>query len=129
MICRTCHTNTARVRIVHGKEYCSLCGGFSEANGNRIDGILSRQRIRADATKFEGDTINPWMYDTSSKKYEPNPDFIKLHSHNAMNFYQPKDLKNYPKLADSLYTRVSDIPESSALGDYEPAINETINSL
>lgn len=127
MICSHCHQQTARIRIIKGKEYCSSCGGFSEANGTRIDGILSRQRVRGDAVKFEGDTLNPWKYQKSSKTFEPNPDFIKLHSVNAQNFYQKKDLKHYPKLAKNLHTRLNDIPDTESIGEYEPAITKAIN--
>lgn len=128
MVCKNCHQNTSRVRIIKGIERCSHCGGFSEANGNG-DGALSRQRVRGEAVKYEGDTINPWKYDKTSKKFEPNDDFIKRHAVNAMNFFTPKDLKAYPKLKDKLHTRVNETPETQHIGKYEPAMHDLIKSL
>lgn len=128
MICSTCQASTARVRIIKGIEHCSSCGGFSEANGS-TEGVLARQRVSAEAVKFEGDVLNPWKYDKASKKFEPNDDFIKRHAVNAQNFYKPEDLKAYPKLKDNLYSRVDDTPKTSHIGEFEPAIKQAIKEI
>lgn len=129
MICATCHKESSRIRIIEGREICSNCGGFSEANGTRVDGILSRQRVRGEAAKYEGDTINPWQFDKASKKFEPNPDFIKLHPANAHNFYKPEDLVQYPKLAKNLYGKMESQPVTGHEGEYEPRIKEAISEI
>ena len=130
MTCTTCGYSASRLRIRKGKESCSRCGGFSEANGTRIDGVLSRQRTRDQGVKFEGDTLNPWQYSTSSKSFEPNPDFIKLHADNAMNFYKSEDLNAYPKLKEGLYDRLNspDPVTVESVGEYAPAIQEAVDN-
>lgn len=126
MTCSNCHSVTARVRIVDGTERCSVCGGFSEANGERSDGVLSRQRTRDQGVKYEGDTLNPWKYEKSSKSYVPDPDFVKRHAHNAHHFFQPGDLKAYPKLAETVKNPKREVIEATGEGSYSREISKVI---
>lgn len=128
MICKSCGGIVTRVRILKGRESCGKCGGFSEAGGVRTDGILSRQRTRDQGVKYEGDTLNPWLYNKAEKAFVPNDDFIKLHAKNAQNFYQPKDLKQYPKLADKIKNRVGDTTQVESVGDTAQAMQEVISN-
>lgn len=113
MICAYCSQTASRIRVVEGRTICGTCGGFSEAGGHRVDGVLARQRTRDQGVKFEGDTLNPWLYSKSEKAFVPNDDFIKLHGENSSNFYAPKDLKNYPKLVTKLrYQKQQSVGES-----------------
>lgn len=109
-----------------GQEICSHCGGFSDAGGIRLDGVLSRQRVRSEAEKFEGDTLNPWTYSKNEKAYIPNEDFIKRHASNAHNFFKDKDLiKSHPKLAGNAVKREKQ-EKSFGVGEYEPRFKEVI---
>lgn len=126
MVCTSCNNASSRIRIVKGKEICSTCGDFSEAAGMRLDGVLSRQRVRADSVKHEGDVINPWRYDKNEKKFTPNDDFVKLHGIKAQNFYKPEDLKDYPKLAERINEGFKDTTQVDSVGEYEPRIKEVI---
>lgn len=130
MKCRSCGSESRRVRIVGGVEQCHHCGDYSESGGVRIDSILSRQRVRDQAAKFEGDTLNPWQYNKLTRKPEPNPDFIKLHGKNARNFYNPEQVKKgYPGLAKRIERqrkRIADGPPVLAEGSTKQAFTEVI---
>ena len=121
MICGTCKASVARVRIRKGHESCPNCSALSEAGGARLDGVLSRQRTRDQGMKYEGDTLNPWQYDKASRHFEPNPDFIKRHAVSAQNFFTPKDLGAYPKLATQLAQEPThQMADVHGEGEYEP---------
>ena len=104
MICATCGKKTRHIKVIRGQECCQNCSSIKEAGGPRIDGLITRNslRIRTDSVKYEGDFIHPHRYNRDTKKVEPNPEFIKLHSENAGNFFEKEDLKQYPKLAEKI---------------------------
>lgn len=128
MVCKTCTQTVSRVRIVRGIERCTYCGGFSAAGGSRTDGVLSRQRVRDQGVKYEGDTLNPWMYNKDEKAFTPNDEFVKLHGDKAHNFYKPDDLKAYPKLAQQLSKAFTSDDSVTSVGEYAPAIQEVITN-
>lgn len=127
MKCHTCNQESSRIRIINGWDVCSHCGGFSEANGVRLDGILSRQRVSSEAYKWEGDTLNPFMYNKISRRTEPNPEFIRRHAHNARNVYTEKDLKEYPGLTKKMNRESQERTEH--IGDTDQAIIQTVSNL
>lgn len=130
MICKSCGSITTRLMVINGSERCHKCGGFSEGGGVRLDGVLSRQRVRDQAVKYEGDTLNPWRYDKTSKKFAPNDDFLKLHSSNAQNFFQAKDLaRSHPKLARKISEGMTDKTPVEGIGNEAQAQLEVIKSL
>lgn len=126
MTCRTCQSEVARVRIANGIDQCPNCSPFSEAGGIRLDGILSRQRVAHEAVKYEGDTLNPWQYDKSGHKFEPNPEFLKRHGNNAQNFFTPDDLGAYPKLAEEIKRGFQDDVQTEQVGDTDKAITKAV---
>lgn len=109
MICPNCQQPTGRIKAFLNEEgemveFCSACLGISEVGGTRVDGLLTRNslRIRSMATKFEGDTIPPHTFNKSSRKMEPNPEFIKQFGKTAEQFYSESEVTKagMPKLAE-----------------------------
>jgi hypothetical protein len=103
MRCQNCGDNSSRIiQLADGTERCHHCGDFSEAAGPRTTGLLTRNsfRIRSEAVKNEGDTIQPFIYNKTERKMDMNPDFIKLYPDQAKDFYLPEetDKKGLKKL-------------------------------
>jgi hypothetical protein len=96
MICGNCGKQSSRIKILSdGTEYCSHCGGFSEAGGPRVDGVLTRNRfsIKSDMDKHAVDTIPPHIYDKASKKPVLNPDFARNYPEKLGDYFSPKEIK------------------------------------
>jgi hypothetical protein len=131
--CASCGRTAARIRILGGRERCESCGGFSGAAGFRSEGVLSRQRVRADSVKHEGDVLNPWEWDRTSRSFRPNDEFVKLHAANARGFYTPDDLRDqYPALAEKVMQGRGDQSglegEVEGIGESDTAIREAIEN-
>ena len=130
MKCASCATETSRVRIIGGREVCHKCGGFSEGGGVRTDGILSRQRIRMDSVKYEGDVLNPWAYSKSEKSFVPNDEFIKRHGEHAESFFTADDLqKTHPKLAQKYRTKTGVDMGVTGEGAFEPEATKVMGEV
>jgi len=95
MICLGCNSPAHRIVQIDGYESCESCGGFSAAGGVSTDGLLTRNslRVRAEAVKYEGDTIPPHTYDKSRRKAVPNKEFIKRFPERAGEFFTPAEIK------------------------------------
>ena len=80
MICRTCHANSGRIKVIDGKDYCSSCSLISETGGSKIDGSITRNsfRVRQQQQEYKADLTPPHIYDKASKKLKVNSDFVKL---------------------------------------------------
>lgn len=107
MRCPACKAESARVKYVDGQWWCHECGNYSEAGGVKVDGILTRHsfRVRDQQRRYEGDFVQPEVYNKSRRKLETNPDFIRLYPHRAKDTYKNEDLKDYPKLKKYIKTQ------------------------
>ncbi len=104
MVCGNCSKQSNYVKLYsNGQERCHHCGGFSEAGGARVDGILTRQtfRVRSESYKNEGDTILPHKYSKITKRLEPNPDFVKQYPDRVGDYFDEGEITRagLPKLA------------------------------
>lgn len=104
MICQTCQHESGNIRYIPGiGERCHNCGDFSEAGGTKSTGLVTRQssRIRLQQPQHAGDLVPPHTYDRGSKKWVPNPEFVKLYPDRAKDFHSNDELAaaHMPKLA------------------------------
>ncbi len=95
MICPNCNQPTNRMIYRAGGKACAVCWGLSEAGGVKLDGSLTRNsyRIREQQRRFEADIITPHIYDKTTKKMVPNPDFINIHTEKVGNFFKQGELE------------------------------------
>jgi hypothetical protein len=130
MICGTCGAVTTRIRILAGHERCHSCAGFSEAGGIRLDGVLSRQRVRMDSAMNEGDVITPTVWDKALHKEIPNEEFIRRHSANAHNFLSADQVaKSHPKLAKKILAKELPQELATGIGDSTREVEKVIKQL
>jgi hypothetical protein len=114
MICGNCQNETTRIKVINGHEICSNCSNLKE---NRCtDDLMTRNRVRIDSLKFEGDTLPPQKYDKHSKRIVPNEDFLKLNGSRAKNFFKKDDLESagYSKLAYNIEKTVKEEKQLAA---------------
>lgn len=95
MRCQTCHEQSGRIIVLNGVERCHNCAGFSEAGGTRTTGLITRNsfRVRSQATKYEKDTVAPHIYNKSTRRFEINPDFVKLYPEQTTDFTDAKEIR------------------------------------
>lgn len=93
MICASCHSTTHRIIYANGKEYCPHCSHMSEADGAKIEGLLTRNRNRMQSLLYEGDMIPPHTYNRARREIDINPDFIKLYPRRAKDVYTDQQLE------------------------------------
>lgn len=109
MVCANCGNRSAHIKITPDGERCPKCGGFAEAGGTPVDGILARNshRVRQQQSHYEKDTLTPHIYDKNLKALVPNPEFIKRFPDTAHINYHPKELEvaGYKKLAKQVHER------------------------
>jgi len=128
MICATCGSKTAHIKVIEGKEYCSHCGGFSEAGGTKTDGLLTRNRfsIRRESIQREADMIPPHEYDRTTRKVKPRDEFIKRYPDKVGEYFSQEELNKagYNKLkAKPLVKRDENVEHH---GDAKERIKEII---
>jgi hypothetical protein len=77
---------------------------------------MTRNCVRMDSLKYEGDLLTPTVYDKNRKKVVPNEDFIKRNGVRAKNFFKRDELEvaGYSKLA---YNIDKAVKEEKALAD------------
>lgn len=106
MTCPNCNKPTSRMIYRAGSKACASCWGLSEAAGVKLDGVLTRNsmRIREQQRRFEADIITPHVYDKTTKKMVPNPDFVNIHTDKLGNFFKEKELveAGYTKIGHAL---------------------------
>lgn len=95
MICPRCNQQAARVIIRKEGAYCSECSTIAATGGARVDGILTRNasRIRSQHEHHRADMAIPHVYDKSTGKMVPNPEFVKLYPENTSLYYTEDDVK------------------------------------
>jgi hypothetical protein len=70
---------------------CPKCGDFSEASGTKTDGLVTRNRVRGESLKHEGDFITPHKWDKNRKKVIVNEDYVnRFHNTDS---YTEKEMK------------------------------------
>lgn len=74
---------------------CASCWGLSEAGGFKTDGVTTRNsfRIREQQRRYEADIITPHIYDKTTKRMIPNPDFVNIHTDKLGNFFKQTELE------------------------------------
>lgn len=121
MICANCKNESTHIKYYPGiGERCPNCANISE-NRNTED-LITRNRVRMDSLKYEGDTLPPTKYDKSSKKFVPNEEFIKLNGVRAKNFLKKDELQKsgYNKLVGKI---------DKAVGEERALANQTKNEV
>jgi hypothetical protein len=66
---------------------------MSEADGAKIEGLLTRNRNRMQSLLYEGDMIPPHTYNRARREIDINPDFIKLYPRRAKDVYTDQQLE------------------------------------
>lgn len=96
MICRNCKTNSNRIKVIDGKDYCSNCAELTATGGSHIDGSITRNsfRIREQQKQYQADLTPAWVYDKHSKKVKANKDFVQMFPEQASKTYTDKELKD-----------------------------------
>lgn len=96
MICPTCQTESAHIRVDNNGIHCHECGDYSESGGTPTDKILTRNatRISEQQEEYEGDMITPYVVDKSTSKVVVNEDFIALYPNQAAETYTPEELRS-----------------------------------
>ena len=103
MKCANCHNQAHHIVLVNRKEQCENCGGLPTISPSKTDGILTRNswRIRRQQSRYEGDFVQPHIYDKNTRKQVINPEFVKLYPKEAETYYQDGDFtseyKDLPK--------------------------------
>ena len=97
MICSNCQKESSRHKYLDGNWYCHKCLDLSEAGGMKIDGSLTRMRVRDQSLKYEGDFVTPHIWDKATKRLIVNESYVKMYG-NGGDVYSKEELKNYPKL-------------------------------
>ncbi len=130
MICKNCSSITTRLRVVNGSERCHVCAGFPEAGGIRLDGVLSRQRVRMDSVMHEADVITPTIWDKNTHREVPNEEFIRRHADNAHNFLSADMVaKSHPGLARKILTKELPQELATGIGDSTREVEKVIKQL
>lgn len=95
MVCRTCDTNSSRIRVVDGVDVCTNCG-LVETAGSKIDGSMTRNsfRVREQQQQYKADLTPPHVYDKASKKLVANKEFVKLFPEQAQKTFTTKEFKD-----------------------------------
>lgn len=96
MICRTCQSNTNRIRVIDGQDRCGNCSSMHETGGSKVDGSITRNsfRIREQQQSYKSDLTPPHVYDKASKKLKVNTEFVKLFPDQASKTFTSKELKD-----------------------------------
>lgn len=131
MKCATCHSQSSRIIVTpDGEESCHNCGGFSEAGGTKLDGILTRQRVRHDAAMGEVNIITPHKYNKQKRDFDINPDFVKHYPQQASEMYTPQEMikAGMPKLVKPKSKPKAD-QSVRASGSAKQAIKRIINGI
>jgi hypothetical protein len=108
MFCGNCGEETTHIKVRGGREYCPSCSYLKE--NRKTDDLMTRNRVRMDSLKFEGDMQPPQKWDKVLKKVVPNEEFIKLNGTRAKNFFSQKQLDEagYSKLGKSIIKAVKE---------------------
>lgn len=95
MMCRTCSTNSSRIKVIHGTDVCTNCG-LVETGGSKIDGSVTRNsfRVREQQQQHKADMTPIWTYDKHSKKVKANTEFIKQFPEQAQKTFTSSELKD-----------------------------------
>jgi hypothetical protein len=136
MICKNCGSITTRIKsYANGSERCHKCGGFSPAGGPKVDGSLTRAsfRVRTDAVKFQGDTLPAHQFNKMTKRWEVNPEFVKLNPDKAPDYYTAQEMKeaNVPKLKEhkEKLNAKAEQEKVEFVGDTQSGIEKVIKEL
>lgn len=95
MVCDSCKQKAYRIIQIDGVDVCENCGGFSAAAGTKIDGSLTRSRIRRESVMHEGDTLPPYSYDKTKREFVPNKEFIKNYPNQAKDYFTNDEMKKH----------------------------------
>lgn len=105
MVCLNCGNETNRImQAEDGSEICPNCSGLTQSGGAKIDGIITRNswRIRRNQSRFEGDQVQPHIWDKTKRRLVVNPDFVKLYPKQVKNFFNDDEMTKdgYSKLPE-----------------------------
>ena len=95
MNCRTCKTNSSRIKVVDGIDNCINCG-LQETGGAKSDGLITRNsfRIREQQKQYESDMTPAFVYDKHSKKVTANKDYIQRFPDQASRTFTSKEMND-----------------------------------
>jgi hypothetical protein len=105
MVCTNCGHDTNRILMSEdGQEICPNCSGLAQAGGAKIDGILTRNswRVRRNQSRFEGDQVQPHVWDKNKRRLVVNPDFARLYPKQVKSFFSDDEMRKdgYSKLPE-----------------------------
>lgn len=92
MICNTCKQDAIRILVIGGNDYCPSCAKVSTTSRTRVDGITTRTRVRHESTMHEGDMIVPHAYNKTTRRLEPNAEFIKRYPDQAKDYFTKDEM-------------------------------------
>ena len=105
MICTNCNTETNRIIMSEdGREICPNCSNLPSAGGPSINGILTRNswRVRRQQSRYEGDQVQPHVWDKTKRRMVINPDFARLYPKQVKTFFSDEEMTKdgYSKLPE-----------------------------